>query len=133
LSRDVAFISTLMAKRVAFIVAELGNDVDPFLLHLYAALAQKERALISARTKAALAEAKRRGVKLGNPGLPAINRAQADARAAALRPVLVELAGRPLRAIAAELDRRGIATWSGKPWSATAVKNAFDRLELSWR
>jgi DNA invertase Pin-like site-specific DNA recombinase len=50
LSRDVAFISGLMAKRVAFIVAELGPDVDPFVLHMFAALAEKERALISART-----------------------------------------------------------------------------------
>ena len=51
LSRDVHFISGLMAHKVPFIVAELGSDVDPFVLHLFAALAQKERALISARTK----------------------------------------------------------------------------------
>jgi hypothetical protein len=54
LSRDVHFISGLMAHRVPFIVTELGSDVDPFLLHLYAALAEKEAKLISARTKAAL-------------------------------------------------------------------------------
>jgi DNA invertase Pin-like site-specific DNA recombinase len=48
-----------------FVVTELGADVDPFVLHLFAALAQKERALISQRTKAGLAAAKRRGVKLG--------------------------------------------------------------------
>jgi hypothetical protein len=53
MSRDVHFISGLMAHRVPFIVAELGADADPFMLHLYAALAEKERALISARTKAA--------------------------------------------------------------------------------
>src|SRR5215472_310769 len=47
LSRDVAFISGLMAQRVPFIVAELGADTDPFVLHLFAALAEKERALIS--------------------------------------------------------------------------------------
>src|SRR6266852_6717258 len=51
LSRDVHFISGLMAHRVAFVVAELGADVDPFVLHLFAAVAEKERALISARTK----------------------------------------------------------------------------------
>ena len=44
-----------MAQRVPFIVAELGRDADPFMLHLYAALAEKERRLISERTKAALA------------------------------------------------------------------------------
>src|SRR5439155_13362817 len=43
LTRDVAFISGLMSKRVPFIVAELGPNVDPFMLHIYAALAEKER------------------------------------------------------------------------------------------
>src|SRR5215510_512450 len=69
LSRDVHFISGLMAHRVPFVVAELGADVDPFILHLFAALAQKERAMISSRTKAALAAAKARGVILGSPKL----------------------------------------------------------------
>src|ERR1700736_4686026 len=67
LSRDVHFISGLMSHRVPFIVAELGADADPFMLHLYAALAEKERALISARTRAALAAKKTQDVKLGNP------------------------------------------------------------------
>ena len=67
LSRDVAFISGLMAQRVPFLVAELGADADPFMLHLYAALAEKERRLIAERTKAALAERKARGTRLGNP------------------------------------------------------------------
>ncbi len=64
LSRDVHYISGLMKHRVPFIVAELGVDTDPFMLHLYAALAEKERALISRRTKDALAGAKARGVRL---------------------------------------------------------------------
>jgi DNA invertase Pin-like site-specific DNA recombinase len=55
-----------MAQRVPFIVAELGRDADPFMLHLYAALAEKERRLISERTKAALAAKKAQGAKLGN-------------------------------------------------------------------
>jgi DNA invertase Pin-like site-specific DNA recombinase len=67
LSRDVHFISGLMAQRVPFVVAELGPDVDPFILHLFAALAEKERAMIATRTKAALAAAKARGVALGGP------------------------------------------------------------------
>ncbi len=66
LSRDVAFISGLMAQRVPFIVAELGRDADPFMLHLYAALAEKERRLISERTRAALAARKAQGAQLGN-------------------------------------------------------------------
>ncbi len=69
LSRDVHFISGLMAHRTPFLVAELGADVDPFMLHLFAALAEKERAMISQRTKAALAALKARGVRLGRrPG-----------------------------------------------------------------
>ena len=67
LSRDVAFISGLMAQKVPFIVAALGLDVDPFMLHIYAAFAEKERNVISERTKAALAVRKAQGVKLGRP------------------------------------------------------------------
>jgi DNA invertase Pin-like site-specific DNA recombinase len=130
LSRDVHFISGLMAKRVPFIVAELGNDVDPFMLHIYAALAEKERRLISARTKAALAQAKARGVRLGNPELGARNRAAAKARAEALRPIFAEMRGQTLRAIAAELDSRGIATPSGAAWTSTAVLRVQRRLGL---
>jgi DNA invertase Pin-like site-specific DNA recombinase len=56
-----------MVHRVPFVVAELAPDVDPFILHLFAALAEKERALIGARTKATLADARARGVRLGGP------------------------------------------------------------------
>src|ERR1019366_8485797 len=69
LSRDVHFISGLMSHRVPFVVAELGADVDPFVLHLFAALAKKERSLISTRTRQALAAAQARGVTLGSPKL----------------------------------------------------------------
>src|ERR1700726_2663243 len=64
LSRDVHFISGLMTHHVPFVVAELGADADPFMLHLYAALAEKERSVISARTKAALAAKKAAGARL---------------------------------------------------------------------
>jgi DNA invertase Pin-like site-specific DNA recombinase len=67
LSRDVAFIAGLMAQRVPFIVAELGADADPFMLHLYAALAEKERRQISERTRSALALRKLQGTKLEIP------------------------------------------------------------------
>jgi DNA invertase Pin-like site-specific DNA recombinase len=65
LSRDVHFISGLMANRVEFIVTELGRQADPFVLHLFAALAEKERQLISSRTKQGLQAAKAKGRVLG--------------------------------------------------------------------
>jgi DNA invertase Pin-like site-specific DNA recombinase len=65
LSCDVHFISGQMTHRTPFIVAELGADADLFMLHLYAALAEKERSVISQRTRDALAAKKAQGVKLG--------------------------------------------------------------------
>src|SRR5215470_6718256 len=65
LSRNVHFITGLMEHKVHFIVAALGRDCDNFTLHIYASLAEQERKLISERTKAALAVAKRNGKKLG--------------------------------------------------------------------
>src|ERR1700704_5500003 len=56
-----------MVALVPFIVAELGRDADPFMLHLYAALAEKERRLIGERTRSALAARKAQGARLGNP------------------------------------------------------------------
>jgi DNA invertase Pin-like site-specific DNA recombinase len=127
LSRDVHFISGLMAMKVPFVVAEFGNDVDPFMLHLYAALAEKERRLISERTRVALAALKAKGAKLGNPKVLAA----AAERDEVLRPVFTELAGRSLRAIAAELDARGIASPSGGgKWNAFSVRAALLRLGL---
>jgi DNA invertase Pin-like site-specific DNA recombinase len=138
LSRDVAFISGLMAQKVPFIVAELGADADPFMLHLYAALAEKERALIAARTKAALHAAKGRGVMLGNPRLAqarevANSRKKAEAAQTASRvmPVITSIrrtGATSLRGIAAELEARGIRTpRGGTAWTATAVKRILDR------
>ena len=86
LSRDVHYISGLMKHRVPFIVTELGADTDPFLLHIYAALAEKERRLISDRTKAAMKAAKRRGVVIGGLRSKGIElRAEAQKRAESLR------------------------------------------------
>jgi DNA invertase Pin-like site-specific DNA recombinase len=138
LSRDVHFVSGLMAHRVPFLVAELGADVDPFVLHLYAALAEKERALISDRTKRALAAAKARGVNLGGPKLPeareiaqATIKAHADQHAANVIPIIREAkkaGATSLRDIAEVLNARGIATARGGRWHATSVKNVLERL-----
>lgn len=137
LSRDVHFISGLMAQRVPFIVAELGTDADPFMLHLFAALAEKERALISARTKAALAAAKARGTRLGNPQLAAAQplgtasgRAKAARFAQGIMPVIrdAQTAGATsLRQIAAVLNSRGIPTARGGTWAATQVRDILAR------
>jgi DNA invertase Pin-like site-specific DNA recombinase len=130
LSRDVHFISGLMTHKTPFIVAELGADADPFMLHLYAALAEKERRLISQRTKDALAAKKAQGVRLGglNAGLVKV-RDEAKARAEALRPILAELAGKSARAIAIELNARKMPTPTGSPWSAKTVIRVQQRLE----
>jgi DNA invertase Pin-like site-specific DNA recombinase len=103
LSRDVAFVAGLMSQRIPFIVAELGADADPFMLHIYAALAEKERRMISARTRAALKAAKATGVVLGNPQQAARNREVARTDAEKLRSVLTELKHLPSRQIAVEL------------------------------
>jgi DNA invertase Pin-like site-specific DNA recombinase len=82
---------------VRFLVAELGPDVDPFVLHLFAALAEKERALISTRTRQALSAAKARGVTLGNPRLHVARKSaveavksEADTYAANVLPIIRE-------------------------------------------
>lgn len=137
LSRDVAFIAGLMAQRVPFIVAELGAGADPFMLHIYAALAEQERRMISARTRAALEAAKARGVRLGNPNLAAarepanaVRMAMADDHAGRVLPVIREIEGTgatTLRAIADALNARGIATARGGRWAAQTVANVLKR------
>jgi DNA invertase Pin-like site-specific DNA recombinase len=137
LSRDVHFISGLMAHRVPFVVADLGADADPFMLHLYAALAEKERALISARTKAALAAKKAQGVKLGNPrAAETIGRAHDAARAVAdqfavnVLPIVREIQASgltTLRDLAGALNARGIRTARGGAWHSSTVRNLLMR------
>jgi DNA invertase Pin-like site-specific DNA recombinase len=137
LSRDVHFISGLMAHRIPFVVAELGSDVDPFILHLFAALAEKERAMIGARTKAALAAAKARGVTLGGPRLAkarklavASIKALADQQAANVLPVIREIqraGATSLHQIADALNARGISTPRGGKWYAKSVSNLLAR------
>jgi DNA invertase Pin-like site-specific DNA recombinase len=132
LSRDVHFISGLMSKGVPFIVTALGKNVDPFMLHIYAALAEKERTLISERTKAALAAAKERGVQLGSSvtTLVAANKAAAAERDTALKATFIELNDKSYGAIAAELTNRKIAAPRGGAWNAMTVMRAMKRLEI---
>ena len=137
LSRDVSFIAGLMVQRIPFIVAELGADADPFMLHLYAALAEKERRLISERTKAALASRKTTGMKLGNP----TNTAEAAAKG---RKISIDEADRfaqtvpiiasiqrsgvtSLRGLAVALNNRGVRTARNGRWQVSNVRNVLAR------
>lgn len=139
LSRDVAFIAGLMAQRVPFIVAELGADADPFMLHLYAALAEKERRLISERTKAALDARKKSGARLGNRINPAeaaalgraISVAEADCFAASINPIVEQLRREGIvsyRAVAEALASRGVRTARGGRWQVSNVRNLIARI-----
>lgn len=130
LSRDVHFISGLMTKRIPFVVSELGKDVDPFFLHLYAAFAERERRAISERTRLALAEAKNRGKKLGNQRQADANAAAAAARDAQLEPILKTMWDLPLREIAQELTDRRIPAPRGGGWNAMTVMRVMKRLGI---
>ena len=142
LSRDVAFISGLMAQRVPFIVAELGADADPFMLHLYAALAEKERRLISERTKAALSQRRAQGKRLGNPTntdeAAALGRAaqssEADRFAANVLPIVraIRASGvTALAGIAEALNARGIRSARGGAWRVSSVQNLLARSDAA--
>jgi DNA invertase Pin-like site-specific DNA recombinase len=99
------------------------------MLHIYAALAEKERRLISERTKAGLAAAKRRGVRLGGTNAQSLKAAaEAKERAEALRPILAELASMSARAVAAQLNKRKIETPAGGAWHAVQVIRVRERL-----
>jgi DNA invertase Pin-like site-specific DNA recombinase len=129
LSRDVHYISGLMKHRVPFIVTELGADTDPFLLHIYAALAEKERRMISERTKAALKAAKERGVVLGGMTAKSLEfQREAQERAEGLRGVFAELADLSARKAAETLNARDVPTPEGGKWYATQVIRVRKRL-----
>jgi DNA invertase Pin-like site-specific DNA recombinase len=130
LSRDVAFISGLMSRGVPFIVAELGADVDSFVLHLYAALGEKERRMIGTRTKAALAPMVGTG-KLGNK----TNLAEAQAKgqasnatraadfAAKVLPQIMQMRSQKMTfdQVAEELNARNVPTLNGATWHKSTV------------
>jgi DNA invertase Pin-like site-specific DNA recombinase len=128
LSRDVAFIAGLMSKRVPFIVCELGSNVDPFMLHIYAAVAEKERRMIAQRTTDALAAAKARGVKLGTPTQHLKNRDDAAAFAETLREVVWPYRNLSSRRLAALLNRQGIKSPQGRAWKSENARRLVERL-----
>jgi DNA invertase Pin-like site-specific DNA recombinase len=136
LSRNLAFVATLMESGVEFVAVD-NPHANKLTVHILAAVAQHEREMISERTKAALQAAKARGTKLGNPriaeaarrGVHAL-RAAADQFAANVLPVIRELQDHGLtsnNAIAAKLNERGVKTARGGKWTHVQVGAALAR------
>jgi DNA invertase Pin-like site-specific DNA recombinase len=136
LARNVAFVSNLMESGCDFTVCDFPQ-ANRLTIHVLAAVAEHEAEMISTRTKLALAAAKRKGTvlggdrgnahliyKQGNRASAKVRREQAQRRANDLRPVLEVISSQgalSLRQIAEALNRRGIATPRGGPWSAVQV------------
>ena len=139
LGRNVSFISGLMESKVPFIVAQLGKDADSFMLHLYAALSEKERELISTRTKAALQVLKAKGVKLGNQTnlddarllSNETNKAKATEFADSIITMVTAYRdkGLTMRDIADKLNSTGVTTRRGGAWYASTVANILKRAD----
>ena len=137
LSRKVSYIAALMDdKTVQFRVANLPQ-ADNFQLHIYAALAEQERAFISQRTKAALAVAKSNGVKLGGlrPNTALLNQVRSDKAlgfARSIKKLLMPMVKQTmsLGAIAGALNEAGRTTVRGSQWTSTQVSRVLERLEL---
>ncbi|MET4455451.1 recombinase family protein [Bradyrhizobium sp. RT3b] len=130
-SRRVSFIASILEQGIGLVCAEMPNASD-FQLHIFAALAQEERRLISERTKAALAEAKRRGTILGSNGrnLAAKNRKAADEFASQLREKLdADVLRRSYSEIARHLNDAGVTTVTGGKFYPQTVKNYLLRFD----
>jgi len=130
-SRKVSFIAGIMEQGIGLVVAEMPHATD-FQLHIFAALAQEERRLISERTRNALAEAKKRGVELGKNGkvLAIKHRDEAVKWAEELRPILMPMLdeGLSYNEIARRLNDKGVATVKGGRFFPQQVKNIVQRL-----
>ena len=137
LSRNVHFLSGLMEAGTKFVAVD-NPSANKLTIHILAAVAEDERERISARTRAALAAAKVRGTKLGNPRLAdacaemnAARQEAADAFAANVRPIIREIQKSgvsSLRGVAKALSARGIKTVRGGEWTAVQVSDILERL-----
>lgn len=144
LGRTVAYLSAQVAGGLKFVAADMP-EANELTVHIMAAMAQHEREAISKRTREALAAAKARGTRLGNPNGAAALRRAAKGNGAALEAVKANAAERAsdyapviadiraggaasLPAIARELNERGIVTPRGGRWHPSSVRNLLARL-----
>ena len=135
LSRSVALVSTLMERGVPFFCADLGIDVDPFMLHIHAAVGEKERKMIGARTSAALQAKKARNETVGNKStLPKavvaaakLKKAEAQQFASRVYPLIDGLlrSGMSLNSIARQFNQTSLPTSAGGFWTAKAVSRVI--------
>lgn len=146
LSRDLHFITSLQKSNIKFVVAE-NPDMNELTVHIFAAVAQHERKLISDRTKDALLQAKKRGVKLGNPSIlsgkqikgsgdttvaRAVKTDHANDYALKMKDVIEDITYSDiasLRRIADELNKRGFTTRRNKGWTANSVRLTINRYQ----
>ena len=131
LARNVAFVSRLMESGAEFVAVD-NPHANKLMVHMLAAFAEHERDQISARTKAALAVAKARGVRLGNPRIESAKAsAIASEQAARFRAGVAGMAralkdeGRTLQAVAEELNARGVRTARGRSWYPSTISNVL--------
>ena len=131
LARNVAFVSRLMESGAEFVAVD-NPHANKLMVHMLAAFAEHERDQISARTKAALAIAKARGVRLGNPRIESAKAsAIASEQAAVFRAGVAGMAralkdeGRTLQAVAEELNTRGVKTARGRQWHPSTVRGVL--------
>jgi DNA invertase Pin-like site-specific DNA recombinase len=133
LARNVAFIANLMNSDVEFVAVDMPH-ANRLTIHILAAVAEHEREMISQRTKAALAAAKARGKKLGNPNYhEALDRARAALGyrppATAILEMMLEWRrqGDTFREIAERLDEIDNRTPQGAKWYPSSVRAALLR------
>jgi len=134
LSRNAEFLLRLMNSKVEFICCDIPN-CDRFTISLFAILAEKEKNMISERTKNALKMVKARGVKLGNPNFELSVKLMNDGASKAKKefrikiiPIIndIKKAGiKTLQGLADCLNRRGISTRTGKSWTPGLVRNVL--------
>lgn len=138
LSRRVSFLASLMEEKgLDFKVAQMPY-ADRFQLHIYAALAEQERAFISQRTTAALQAAKARGIRLGAPihhidALAEAKKRKALENAKKVEGVIVPLrqAGASLRTICGVLNTSGARTSKGGIFYPPLISQMLKRLEMA--